>query len=141
MSPAVPPPSPLNTKGGLPYWGVLCCALSVAASEVCLKKGADDMPNLLHMQSWLEIQALGSVWIWAGVLCYILSFVFWVRVLQVLPLNIAFNLVNIEHIFVPLASYFFLGEIISPMRAAGIGIVLLGVWVIAEPYCRVEERA
>ncbi|HEX8873296.1 MAG TPA: EamA family transporter [Nitrosospira sp.] len=99
------------------------------------------MPNLLHMQSWLEIQALGSVWIWAGVLCYILSFVFWVRVLQVLPLNIAFNLVNIEHIFVPLASYFFLGEIISPMRAAGIGIVLLGVWVIAEPYCRVEERA
>jgi drug/metabolite transporter (DMT)-like permease len=60
---------------------------------------------------------------------------------KVLPLNIAFNLVNIEHVFVPLASYLFLGEMISPMRAAGIAVVLLGVLVIAESYCRVEERA
>ncbi len=136
-----PTPSPVRAKGGLPYWGVICCALFVTASEVCLKKGADDMPDLRNAPGWLEIQALGSGWVWVGVLCYIVSFVFWLRVLQVLPLNIAFNLVNIEHVFVPLASYFFLGEIISPMRAAGIGIVLLGVWVIAEPYCRVEERA
>ena len=55
-------------------------------------------------------------------------------------LNIAFNLVNIEHVFVPLASYLFLGEMISSMRAVGIAIVLLGVWVIAEAYCRIEER-
>lgn len=136
-----PDSSSASASAGLPYWGVLCCALSVTASEVCLKKGADGMPSLQNGPSWLEIQAFGSGWVWAGVLCYIISFVFWLRVLQVLPLNIAFNLVNIEHVFVPLASYFFLGEIISPMRAAGIGIVLLGVWVIAEPYCRLEERA
>ena len=133
--------SPAAASGGLPVLRVLCCALSVTASEVCLKKGADNVPNLMNASSWLEIQTLSSGWVWAGILCYILSFVFWLRVLQVLPLNIAFNLVNIEHIFVPLASYFFLGETISPIRAAGIGIVLLGVWVIAEPYCRLEERA
>ena len=67
-------------------------------------------------------------------------YVFWLKVLKVLPLNIAFNLVNIEHVFVPLASYLFLGEMISSMRAVGIAIVLLGVWVIAEAYCRIEER-
>jgi drug/metabolite transporter (DMT)-like permease len=87
------------------------------------------------------MQALVSGWVWAGILCFIISFVFWLKVLKVLPLNIAFNLVNIEHIFVPLASYLFLGETISSMRAVGIGIVLLGVWVIAESYCRIEERA
>ncbi|WP_090828393.1 EamA family transporter [Nitrosovibrio tenuis] len=106
-----------------------------------MKKGADSTQNLSNALSWLETQALVSGWIWTGILFYIVSFVFWLRVLQILPLNIAFNLVNIEHIFVPLASYLFLGEVISPMRAAGIGIVLLGVWVIAESYCRVEERA
>jgi undecaprenyl phosphate-alpha-L-ara4N flippase subunit ArnF len=84
--------------------------------------------------------ALVSGWVWVGILCFIISFVFWLKVLKVLPLNIAFNLVNIEHIFVPLASYLFLGETISSMRAVGIGIVLLGVWVIAEAYCRIEER-
>jgi len=133
--------SPTSVKGVLPYWGVLCCALFVTASVVCLKKGVDDTQNLHITLSWLEMQALVSGWIWAGILCFIISFVFWLKVLKVLPLNIAFNLVNIEHIFVPLASYLFLGETISSMRAVGIGIVLLGVWVIAESYCRIEERA
>ncbi len=136
-----PSQSPASIKGGLPYWGVICCALFVTASEVCLKKGADDTQHLQNALSWLDIQSLASGWVWVGILCYIISFIFWLKVLQVLPLNIAFNLVNIEHIFVPLASYLFLGETIGPMRAAGIGIVLLGVWVIAEPYCQVEERA
>jgi undecaprenyl phosphate-alpha-L-ara4N flippase subunit ArnF len=128
-------------KSGLPYWGVICCALFVTASEVFLKMGVDDTQNLHSVPSLLEIHGLVSGWIWVGILCYIISFVFWLNVLKVLPLNIAFNLVNIEHIFVPLASYLFLGEMISPMRAAGIAIVLLGVLVIAESYCRVEERA
>ncbi len=132
--------SPASVKGALPYWGVLCCALFVTASVVCLKKGVDDTQNLHITLSWLEMQALVSGWIWAGILCFIISFVFWLKVLKVLPLNIAFNLVNIEHIFVPLASYLFLGETISSMRAVGIAVVLLGVWVIAEAYCRVEER-
>ena len=133
--------SPSPVKNALPYWGVLCCALFVTASVVCLKKGVDNTQDLLNAVSWLEMLPLVSGWVWAGILCFITSFIFWLKVLKVLPLNIAFNLVNIEHVFVPLASYFFLGEIISPMRAAGIGIVLLGVWVIAEPYCRIEERA
>ena len=136
-----PTQSPTKMKGTLPYWGVLCCALFVTASVVCLKKGVDDTQNLHITFNLLEMQALISGWIWAGILCFITSFIFWLKVLKVLPLNIAFNLVNIEHIFVPLASYLFLGETISSMRAVGIGIVLLGVWVIAESYCRIEERA
>lgn len=132
--------SPTNVKGALPYWGVLCCALFVTASVVCLKKGVDNTQNLHSTLSLLEMSALISGWVWAGILCFITSFIFWLKVLKVLPLNIAFNLVNIEHVFVPLASYLFLGEMISPMRAIGIGIVLLGVWVIAEAYCRIEER-
>ena len=132
--------SPESVKGALPYWGVLCCALFVTASVVCLKKGVDNTQNLLNTLSWLEMPALVSGWVWAGILCFIISFVFWLKVLKVLPLNIAFNLVNIEHVFVPLASYLFLGEMISSMRAVGIAVVLLGVWVIAEAYCRIEER-
>jgi undecaprenyl phosphate-alpha-L-ara4N flippase subunit ArnF len=133
--------SSARVKSALPYWGVICCALFVTASEVLLKMGVDDTQDLHSAPSWAEFQGLVSGWIWAGILCYIVSFVFWLKVLKILPLNIAFNLVNIEHIFVPLASYLFLGEMISPMRAAGIAVVLLGVLVIAESYCRVEERA
>ena len=135
------PGDPLDRiRGGLPYGGVILCALFVTASEVCLKKGADETQLLDNALSWLQIQSLASAWVWAGILCYIISFVFWLRVLQVLPLNVAFSLSNIEHVFVPIACYLFLGEAIGLMRAAGIGVVLLGVLVIAEPYGRAEEK-
>ncbi len=138
MTPGGPPPA---IKGSLPYGGVIICALLVAASEVCLKKGADDTAAVDGMLLSLGIRALASGWIWAGILCYLLSFVFWLRVLRVLPLTIAFSLSNIEHVFIPIASYVFLGEAIGWMRAVGIGVVLLGVLVIAEPYVRLEEKA
>ncbi|MCX6374076.1 MAG: EamA family transporter [Actinobacteria bacterium] len=136
-----PTDTPTMTTGGLPYWGVICCALFVTASEVCLKKGADATQFSNDALTWLGIQSLASLWVWAGILCYIISFVFWLKVLRVLPLSIAFSLASIEHVFVPIASYVFLGEAIGLRRAAGIGVVLLGVWVIAEPYSRVEEKA
>ena len=136
-----PPDPPLTTRAGLPYFGVITCALLVAVSEVCLKKGADETAAASSVLVSLGIRSLASGWVWAGILSYILSFVFWLRVLRVLPLNVAFSLSNIEHVFVPIASYVFLGETIGWMRAAGIGIVLLGVLVIAEPYTRAEEKA
>lgn len=135
-------PSDLSTdkSNSLPYWGVLCCALFVTASEVFLKKGVDGLKDFEDISSLFNTQPVLVGWIVIGIICYIVSFAFWIKILQVLPLNIAFNLVNIEHIFVPVASYLFLDEIISPMRIVGITIVLLGVFLIAETYCRVEER-
>ena len=135
-----PPDPPATTRDGLPYWGVIVCALLVAVSEVCLKKGADDTAAADSMLISLGVRSLASGWVWAGILSYLLSFVFWLRVLRVLPLNVAFSLSNIEHVFVPIASYIFLGEAIGLMRAAGIAVVLVGVLVIAEPYVRAEEQ-
>ncbi len=136
-----PNQSVLKTRNSLPYWGILFCSLFVTASEVFMKKGADDMSGPDDLLSLIDNPLLLSQWIWLGVFCYIISLGFWIKVLQVLPLNIAFNLVNIEHLFVPAASYLFLDEFISPMRIAGISLVLMGVWLIAETYCRMEERA
>ena len=50
--------SPASVKGALPYWGVLCCALFVTASVVCLKKGVDNTQNLLNTLGWLEMPDL-----------------------------------------------------------------------------------
>lgn len=133
--------SAANVRNSLPYWGILFCSLFVTASEVFLKKGANDIEGFHGLLDLADSPLLSSPWIWMGVLCYIISLGFWIKVLQILPLNIAFNLVNIEHVFIPIASHIFLDELISPMRIVGISIVLLGVWLIAETYCRVEERA
>jgi drug/metabolite transporter (DMT)-like permease len=41
---------------------------------------------------------------------------------------------------VPLACWLFLGERIGPIRACGILLVCVGVFVVARPLMRVEEK-
>jgi multidrug transporter EmrE-like cation transporter len=125
-----------------PYLHIVLAALQVTVSEVCLKHGANQTEFLFN-NPWLDslgIASLASWWVWGGIVFYLGSFVSWLHVLRYLPLNVAFNLVNIEHVFIPLACAAFLGEHINLLRWSGIGLVLLGVWVIAKPLILVEEK-
>lgn len=125
-----------------PYFHIVLAALQVTASEVCLKLGADQTAYVFHnsLLDSLGIASLATWWVWGGIIFYLGSFVCWLHVLRHLPLNIAFNLVNIEHVFIPVACAIFLAEHISPLRCTGIALVLCGVWVIAKPLVTAEEK-
>jgi len=115
-------------------------ALLVTASEVLLKKGAMATLAESGRVDWTGLSALGSKWVWLAIICYASSFACWLHVLRFVPLNIAFNLSNIVHVFVPLASWIALGEDILPMRWFGISLVLTGIWIIAKPLMTMETR-
>jgi|SRR5581483_8730810 len=102
-------------------------ALLVTASELLLKKGA--------VQG-----ALLSGWTWLGILTYLLSFACWLYVLRHMPLSIAYGLMTIVQVLVPLGAWMFLGESISVPRWIGIACVLAGTVVVAQSAARVEER-
>ncbi|SDT87984.1 hypothetical protein SAMN05444156_0366 [Verrucomicrobium sp. GAS474] len=119
-----------------PYFHLLLGALLVTASELLLRRGAAAVPDL----GWSGLTGLTSAWVWVSVLCYIGSFVCWLRVLSRLPLVVAFNLMNIVHVLVPLGSALFLHERISLLRWSGIALVLVGVWTIAKPLMTLEEK-
>jgi len=123
-----------------PYFQILLSALLVTASEVCLKKGASATYQLAGQVDWTGLSALGSGWVWIAILCYISSFAGWLHVLRFVPLNIAFNLSSIVHVFVPLSCWLFLGEDITEKRWFGISLVLLGICVIAKPLVKIEEK-
>jgi multidrug transporter EmrE-like cation transporter len=138
QDPAASRPRP---KGLLnPYFQILLGALFATASEVFLKKGAAQTVAAVGYPEWLSISAFGSGLVWLAILCYCSSFATWLHVLRHVPLNIAFNLSSIVHVFVPLACWLFLGEDISEMRWFGISLVLLGIGVIAKPLVSIEEK-
>jgi drug/metabolite transporter (DMT)-like permease len=119
-----------------PYVQIAVGALLVTVSELMLKRGATAAAG----SSWTGINALGSAWTWGGILTYILSFASWLYVLRHVPLAIAFALINAVHVLVPLGSWAWLGEHVSPSRWAGIILVLIGIIVIARDAARAEER-
>ncbi|MDD2710225.1 MAG: EamA family transporter [Verrucomicrobiae bacterium] len=135
------PPQPFRgKKWAHPYLQIVLSALFVTISEVCLKAGANETASSIGCLEWLGITSLGTWQVWVGIVFYIASFVCWLHVLRYIPLNIAYNLVNIEHVFVPLACAFFLNEHVSLLRWSGIALVLIGIWIIARPLLNMEER-
>jgi len=107
-----------------PHLQIGCAALLVTASELLLKKGAVS-------------GALASGWTWLGIITYLLSFASWLYVLRHTPLSVAYPLINIVQVLVPLAAWGFLGETISIQRWIGIACVLCGTVVVA----RTEAKA
>ncbi len=119
-----------------PYAQVAIGAMLVTISELMLKKGATAAAGT----SWLGIDALASLWTWGGIVTYILSFVSWLYVLRYLPLGVAFSLINVVHVLVPLASWAFLHDVVSPRRWAGIALVLAGIILMAGNVAKAEEK-
>jgi drug/metabolite transporter (DMT)-like permease len=75
-----------------------------------------------------------------GILAIIASLFSWLFALKSVPLIIAFNLAAANHIMVAIGSWLFLGEAISSRRWIGIFLVALGVFFIARPVARAEEK-
>ena len=131
------PRSLLGTIGN-PYFQIGVGALLVTASEMLMKKGAIDPAS--GNVGWLGISALGSLWTWLGILTYIMSFLSWIYVLRLLPLGVAYALINVAHVLVPLGSWLFLHEAVSPQRWAGIGLVVCGILLILKPVVNAEKK-
>ncbi len=63
----------------------------------------------------------------AGLACYALSTVLWLRVLREAPLGPAYGFLSLNFILVPLAARLFLGEPLPPRLMAGSLLIAAGI--------------
>ncbi len=144
--PSPPTPAGPGTPARLhwgwnPYLHLALNGLLVTASELLLKRGAmatAQIPGSAWLDS-LGLTILGSWWVWAGIACYVVSFVNWLHVLRWIPLSVAFPLASVVHALIPLGAWMFLDERLSPLRWGGIVLIMAGIWLIAEPLTHAEE--
>jgi drug/metabolite transporter (DMT)-like permease len=125
---------------GNPWLQLALSVLCVLVSEFLLKRGATDTADLESTWSWTGINGLASPLVWWAILLIIASFISWLYVLRYIPLTIAFPLSRVVDILVPLGCWVFLGEFISARRWIGIGLVVVGLALVAKPIARIEER-
>ena len=120
-----------------PYLHVALSTMLGAAAQLLNKHGAD---GSITKGDGLRFPGLGSWWVWAGIVCLILSLFSWLHALRTAPLHIAFNLTGAMHVIVPLSSWVLLGETISGRRWLGIALICVGVIITARQVGEVEER-
>ena len=120
-----------------PVAQVFIASLLVAASEMAKKRGADSAVA----QSVIDVSQLRSVWVWLSVILGIGSLLCWLNALRNLSLSVAYNLSGMQHVLVPLGSWWLLGEHIGTKQWIGIALVFLGVMITAPAVARAEEIA
>ena len=119
------------------YFQIGLGALLVTASELLMKFGARAQAGAIGV---FGLAALTCPQTWIGIILYCLSFVSWIYVLRTIPLGIAYALINVVHILIPIGCWIFLHEAISPQRWMGIALVLAGLVLVAKPVAKVEAK-
>jgi multidrug transporter EmrE-like cation transporter len=81
------------------------------------------IPTLGHLATNLPIIA--------GLCLYGLSVITWIAGLSRVDVSIAYPLLSLGYVVNAIAAYFLFGEALTPQRLLAIGIILLGVYILA----------
>ena len=66
-----------------------------------------------------------------GLGCYVISVVVWIMALSRVEVSIAYPMLSIGYVVNAFAAWYLFGEALTPMRLIGIGVIVLGVCLVA----------
>jgi multidrug transporter EmrE-like cation transporter len=114
---------------GLILTGVLLNAVAQLALKASVRDhGAIELGgNVLPV----AVRLAGEPALWLGLVCYGVSVIVWILALSRVEVSIAYPMLSIGYIVNAFAAWALFGEALTPMRLLGIGIIVLGVFVLA----------
>jgi len=113
---------------------VLTGVLLNAAAQLALKASVRDIGAIeLSTAAALPVAIRLALepWLWLGLACYVISVVIWILALSRVDVSVAYPMLSLGYIVNALAAWAWLGEAMSLGKVAGIGIIVLGVFVLA----------
>jgi len=113
---------------------VLTGVLLNAVAQLALKASVSDtgIINLdLHSLLTSANGLATNLWLWLGLICYAVSVVVWILALSRVDVSIAYPMLSIGYIVNAVAAWQLFGEPMNLAKVAGIGIIILGVYILA----------
>jgi multidrug transporter EmrE-like cation transporter len=105
-----------------------------AVAQLLLKAGTNAVGAIhLTAENWFGtgIKLATQLPILGGLTCYVVSVLVWIVGLSRVDVTIAYPMLSIGYIINAIGAWYFLGEIISTQRILGIGIIIVGVILLA----------
>jgi multidrug transporter EmrE-like cation transporter len=113
---------------------LLAGVLLNAAAQLLLKAGTNAVGQFefsaanavpVGMKLAFEPHILG------GIACYVVSVVVWILALSRVEVSVAYPMLSIGYLVNAVAAYYLFGEAVSATRLVGIGVIILGVFIVA----------
>ena len=105
-----------------------------ASAQLLLKAGTNAVGQFefsagnivpVGMRLALEPHILG------GLACYVISVVVWILGLSRVEVSIAYPLLSVGYVLNAVAAWYLFGEAVTLTRLAGIGVIIIGVYIVA----------
>lgn len=115
---------------------ILVAVLLGVVGQLLLKMGitqvgtlafGSDLAGLIQ----LGLRVFGNLKVLGGFAAYGLSSLFWLVVLSKVDLSLAYPMLALNYVLVPLTAWLFLGEQVPTLRWLGAGVVIIGVVIIS----------
>ena len=105
-----------------------------AGAQLLLKAGANTVGHVALTPDSLMSAGMKFATephIFGGLVCYAISVVVWIITLTRVEVSVAYPMLSIGYVVNAVAAWALFSEQVTPMRMLGIGIIILGVWVVA----------
>ncbi|KPK74147.1 MAG: 4-amino-4-deoxy-L-arabinose transferase [Acidithiobacillales bacterium SM23_46] len=113
---------------------ILTGVLLNAVAQLALKASVIGMgPISLSIDTALPVtvRLMAEPWLWVGLLCYGVSVVVWILALSRVDVTIAYPMLSIGYVVNAMAAWALFGEALTSGRILGIGVIILGVFILA----------
>ena len=116
------------------YLLILSGVVLNAAAQLLLKAGTNAVGRFefvaqnigpVALRLALEPHILG------GIFCYLVSLVVWVMGLSRIDVSVAYPMLSLGYVLNAIAAWYLFGESLGPTRIAGMGFIIVGVFLIA----------
>ena len=107
-------------------------AAAISASGQLLLKYAMTQVRPMNFSPGVILRALAQPYLPLALLVYSLALFLWLEVLSKTPLSIAYPVLAITYVFVPLLSYLVFNEQLKPAQFAGMFFILAGVALMGQ---------
>lgn len=118
----------------LSFMLVMTGVLLNAAAQLLLKAGTNSVGTFaFSLENALPVgwKLATEPHIVGGLACYVVSVIVWIMALSRVEVSIAYPMLSVGYVVNAIAAWYLFGEAVSATRLAGIGIIILGVYVVA----------
>lgn len=115
-------------------WAVLLGAVLLnAGAQLLLKAGTVSLGELASEDGPFAtvIRVVFQPFVFAGLVAYVVSAALWLVVLSQMPVSVAYPMLSIGYILNAVAAYYLFGESLTVLKLVGIGIIIIGVVIVA----------
>ena len=113
---------------------ILAGVLLNAAAQLLLKAGTNAVGHFeFHLGNVLPVgmKIAFEPHILGGISCYVVSLVVWIMGLSRVPVSVAYPMLSIGYVINAFIAWHWFGETLTAQKLAGIGFIVVGVFLVA----------